>query len=297
MYMGKLIISLLAATVVLSAVSCGKTDEPAEEISEEAVSETSAEDDTLEDALSELDLDMPDFDSHAGINMKAEPLPETAEIPDDWHEVTDGNLSFRVPPDVEMDTVEIGDYKSTTGKSEDRTVTIMFYDGNDWSVDDETEYEDILSDDEMMKQANEMYDSKGYPTDDYYSDAKTYEYMAELGLDYDGTRESEYRALLEFSEDMRTDSNKEAFEYVASLKAITMGMSYPKIYFMEADGKPVYIHEYPGIYYDPSKSADKEYKSMWIGAFTSPDMEYTALVRGHDKEEALKIASTIKVID
>ena len=96
---------------------------------------------------------------------------------------------------------------------------------------------------------------------------------------------------------MRTDSNKEAFEYVASLKAITMGMSYPKIYFMEADGKPVYIHEYPGIYYDPSKSADKEYKSMWIGAFTSPDMEYTALVRGHDKEEALKIASTIKVID
>ena len=229
--------------------------------------------------------------------MKAEPLPETAEIPDDWHEVTDGNLSFRVPPDVEMDTVEIGDYKSTTAKSEDRTVTIMFYDGNDWSVDDETEYEDILSDDEMMKQANEMYDSKGYPTDDYYSDAKTYEYMAELGLDYDGTRESEYRALLEFSEDMRTDSNKEAFEYVASLKAITMGMSYPKIYFMEADGKPVYIHEYPGIYYDPSKSADKEYKSMWIGAFTSPDMEYTALVRGHDKEEALKIASTIKVID
>ncbi len=296
--MKKFLLLALISALALSAVSCGKTEESEiTEAVEETTAEATTEDDSWGDALRALENDLPDFDSHAGINMKAEPLPETAEIPDDWHEVTDGNLSFRVPPDVEMDTVEIGDYKSTTAKSEDRTVTIMFYDGNDWSVDDETEYEDILSDDEMMKQANEMYDSKGYPTDDYYSDAKTYEYMAELGLDYDGTRESEYRALLEFSEDMRTDSNKEAFEYVASLKAITMGMSYPKIYFMEADGKPVYIHEYPGIYYDPSKSADKEYKSMWIGAFTSPDMEYTALVRGHDKEEALKIASTIKVID
>ena len=296
--MKKFLLLALISTLALSAVACGKTEESEiTEAVEETTAEATTEDDSWGDALRALENDLPDFDSHAGINMKAEPLPETAEIPDDWHEVTDGNLSFRVPPDVEMDTVEIGDYKSTTAKSEDRTVTIMFYDGNDWSVDDETEYEDILSDDEMMKQANEMYDSKGYPTDDYYSDAKTYEYMAELGLDYDGTRESEYRALLEFSEDMRTDSNKEAFEYVASLKAITMGMSYPKIYFMEADGKPVYIHEYPGIYYDPSKSADKEYKSMWRGAFTSPDMEYTALVRGHDKEEALKIASTIKVID
>lgn len=296
--MKKFLLLALISALALSAVSCGKTEESEiTEAVEETTAEATTEDDSWGDALRALENDLPDFDSHAGINMKAEPLPEIEEIPDDWHEVTDGNLSFRVPPDVEMDTVEIGDYKSTTAKSEDRTVTIMFYDGNDWSVDDETEYEDILSDDEMMKQANEMYDSKGYPTDDYYSDAKTYEYMAELGLDYDGTRESEYRALLEFSEDMRTDSNKEAFEYVASLKAITMGMSYPKIYFMEADGKPVYIHEYPGIYYDPSKSADKEYKSMWIGAFTSPDMEYTALVRGHDKEEALKIASTIKVID
>ena len=62
------------------------------------------------------------------------------------------------------------------------------------------------------------------------------------------------------------------------------------------DGKPVYIHEYPGLCFDPSKSADKEYKSMWIGAFASPDMEYTALIRGHDKAEALQIASTIKII-
>jgi hypothetical protein len=39
------------------------------------------------------------------------------------------------------------------------------------------------------------------------------------------------------------------------------------------------------------------YGMVWIGAFASADMEYTALVRGKNKAEALQIASTIKIID
>lgn len=302
--MKKFLLLALISALALSAVSCGKTEESEiTEAVEETTAEATTEDDSWGDALRALENDLPDFDSHAGINMKAEPLPEIEEIPDDWHEVSNGIISFMVPADVECENYEydLSDgrtNKSVRAQSPDRGIRISFYDGNDWSVEEEEEEEeDSLLDDETMGKAAEIYDNKGYPEEGYTSDEKTAAYLLEMGFDYDGTRESEYRSLFEFDEDMRTDNNEEAFEYLATIKALMLGMAYPRVYYTESDGKPVYIHEYPGIYYDPSKSADKEYKSMWIGAFTSPDMEYTALVRGHDKEEALKIASTIKVID
>ena len=299
--MKKLLLLALISALALSAVSCGKTEESEiTEAVEETTAEATTEDDSWGDALRALENDLPDFDSHAGINMKAEPLPEIEEIPDDWHEVSNGIISFMVPADVECENYEydLSDgrtNKSVRAQSPDWGIRISFYDGNDWSVEEEEE-EDSLLDDETMGKAAEIYDNKGYPEEGYTSDEKTAAYLLEMGFDYDGTRESEYRSLFEFDEDMRTDNNEEAFEYLATIKALMLGMAYPRVYYTESDGKPVYIHEYPGIYYDPSKSADKEYKSMWIGAFTSPDMEYTALVRGHDKEEALKIASTIKII-
>ena len=303
--MGKLLLLTIISALSFSVVSCGKT-EGAE--GSKAVEETTAEATTEEDINSRLEsavnaldeLEMPDFDSHAGINMKAEPLPETVEIPDDWHEVSNGHISFTVPADVEYECNEFDlgmgkTYKSEKAQSPDREIMVMFYDGKDWSAEDEEDEYQI--DDADLEAARKKLDEKGYPEEGYTSEAKTYEYLAELGLDYDGTRESEYRALLEFSEDMRTDDNEEAFEYLATIKALMLGMAYPRVYYTESDGKSVYIHEYPGIYYDPSKSADKEYRSVWIGAFASADMEYTALVRGKNKAEALQIASTIKIID
>ena len=304
----KYITLTLAAALALSAVSCGKTEEAAvTEVAEETTAESTTEDEydlnsKLESAVGALDeLEMPDFDRHAGINMKAEPLPETAAIPDDWHEVSNGIISFMVPADVEYEHNEfdLGNgktYKSDKAQGSDKYVTIMFYDGNDWSAEEEEDEDEYQIDDADLEAARKELDEKGYPEEGYISDEKTAEYLAEMGFDYDSTRESEYRALLEFNEDMRTDDNEEAFEYLAVIKAETFGMAFPRVYYTETDGKPVYIHEYPGIYFDPSESADKQYKSMWIGAFASPDMEYTALVRGHDKAEALQIASTIKII-
>ena len=117
-------------------------------MAEETTAESTTEDEydlnsKLESAVSALDeLEMPDFDRHAGINMKAEPLPETAAIPDDWHEVSNGIISFMVPADVEYEHNEfdLGNgktYKSDKAQGSDKYVTIMFYDGNDWSAEEE----------------------------------------------------------------------------------------------------------------------------------------------------------------
>ena len=314
--MKKTILSLLIAAMTFSAVSCGKTDEPAAEtetaaeVTEESTDDsnyeytTSAEE--LEDVLNGIDEILPVFNSHAGINMKAEPMPETEPIPDDWHEVSNGLISFMVPQDVEFDSFEYdlgnGDtYKSTTAKSEDRRITIMFFDGNDWKAkaeeeDDGTDALKETFDDEAIEKIEEIYADKGYSDKVDINEEDTVRYMSELGLDYDGSRESLYRALFEFDESMQTDENEAAFEYIAQLKAEIIGMMYPGVYYMEAGGKPVYIHKYAGVYYDPSKEKKDGYKSVWIGAFASPDMEYTALVRGSDEAEALQIVSSMKIV-
>ena len=304
---------LLTAALALTAVSCGKYDPPASQVTEEEEAIESALErgkelsEKLEKAIDVLENpELPVFDSHAGINIKAGPLPENDTIPDDWHEITDGFLAFTVPADVEINITEydLGNgqiFRSASAGSEDGKISILFVENNniDWSKVDEPEGLDQDDDEETEKEMENKYRQqsidKGYPQKGDITDEKTARYMAEMGLEYDGTKESKYKALLEFNEDMLTEDNQEAFEYIAMVKAKAIGMEAPEFYYTENDGHSVFVHPYMGLFYDPSKQYKSDYKKYWVSAYASPDMAYSAIVTAYSGVEALQIASTARI--
>ena len=265
---------LAAAVLACSVTACGKDDKS----SSQASSEKASSDD--------FELDMPHFDNRAGIDMTAEPMPDTGEIPSDWHEITNGKLTFSVPEDVKL---KEGGSSIKSAKNADNTVNIMFFGENDWSV--ETEYS-TLSDSEVEDEV----DNLGYPKDDDLTDEKTAKYMKDMDFDWDGSQLSTYKCLFSLTSSDETDDKAEAFDYLATLKAATFGMSFPRVNYLEADGVPVYFEAYAGLKFDPAEAkADDEYSSLWVSAFVEPDLEYTAMIKASSQEEALQIASTIKI--
>ncbi len=273
--MKKTLAILAAAALAFSVTACGKDDKSS--------SQPEAETTTASDSF---ELDMPHFDNRAGINLTAEPMPEVGEIPSDWHEITNGKLTFKVPADVQM---KEGGATIRSAKNADKTVNIMFFSDNDWSAEPETS---TLYDSE----AESVADDLGYPKDGDLTDEKTAKYMKDMDLDWDGSQLSTYKCLLSLTEADESDDKAEAFGYLATLKAVTFGMSFPKVRYLEADGVPVYFESYAGITFDPAKVAeDDEYRSLWVSAFVEPDLEYSAMIKANSQEEALQIASTIKI--
>ena len=267
--------AIMAMGAALAFTACGKDDKSS--------SQPEAETTTASDSF---ELDMPHFDNRAGINLTAEPMPEVGEIPSDWHEITNGKLTFKVPADVQM---KEGGATIRSAKNADKTVNIMFFSDNDWSAEPETA---TLYDSEAESAADDL----GYPKDGDLTDEKTAKYMKDMGLDWDGSQLSTYKCLLSLTEADESDDKAEAFGYLATLKAVTFGMSFPKVRYLEADGVPVYFESYAGITFDPAKAAeDDEYRSLWVSAFVEPDLEYSAMIKANSQEEALQIASTIKI--
>lgn len=266
---------LAAAVLACSVTACGKDDKS----SSQSKAETTAADDGY-------DLDMARFDNRAGIDLTVEAMPDTGEIPSDWHEITNGKLTLSVPADVKL---KEGGSSIRSAKNADNTVNIMFFGDNDWSVETETS---TLFDSEADSETDDL----GYPKDGDLTDEKTAKYMKDMGFDWDGSQLSTYKCLLSMTSADETDDNAEAFDYLATLKAVTFGMSFPKVRYLEADGVPVYFETYAGITFDPAKFAeDDEYRSLWVSVFVEPDLEYTAMIKASSQDEALQIASTIKI--
>jgi len=276
--MKRILAILSAAAMALSVTACGKNAESSSQHETEIASDD------------EFKLDIPPFDSRAGINMTAEPMPDLGDIPSDWHEITNGKLTFMVPADVKMSE---GGSSIKSAKSADKAINIMFFNGNDWTV--QSDYADVL-DSEAASDAEGEYDELGYPKTGDLTDEKTEKYMAAMGYEYDGSQLSRYKALLSMTSADRTEDNAEAFDYLATLKASMFGMVYPKVRYLESDGIPVYFETYAGLTYDPAEAdEDAEYKSLWVSAFAEPDLEYTAMIRANSQEEALMIASTVGI--
>ena len=214
-----------------------------------------------------------------GFSRQLKSLPATIKTPF-------GKLTFKVPADVEM---KEGGAAIRSAKNADNTVGVMFFGDNDWSAEIETS---TLYDSEVEGEADDL----GYPKDGDLTDEKTAKYMQDMGFDWDGSQLSTYKTLLSMTEADESDDNSEAFNYLATLKACTFGMSFPRVRYLEASGVPVYFETYAGIKFDPAKEAENdEYRSLWVSAFVEPDLEYTAMIRANSQEEALQIASTIKV--
>ena len=271
---------LLAAAMAVTAVSCGKSAKeaaPAEDTA--AVSETTSLD--LDALLSEYTTTAEELEQQLAemketamerVDLTAKPIPEYT-IPDDWKEMSDGRMKFLVPPDVEDQTSSTGSLILGKYMNEDKSVSVITMNGNDWSEHEEDE------DENYFPEASEENCVKAF---------------RELGIDYDGTRTSFYKAVLSFTSADRTEENGEAFDNAALAKGLCF-YAFPEVYYMDSDGHDIYAHAYFAENM-LGKTTNGDNSKYWVGAFADSNTEYTLIVNARSQEEALMICSTIKII-
>ena len=271
----------LAAAIAVTAVSCGKAaKETASEEENITVSETTSLD--LDALLSEYTTTAEELEQQLAemketamerVDLTAKPIPEYT-IPDDWKEMSDGRMKFLVPPDVEDQTSSTGSLILGKYRNEDKSVSVIIMKGNDWSEHEEDE------EDNYFPEASEENYTKAF---------------SELGLDYDGTRTSFYKAVLSFTSADRTEENAEAFDNAALAKGLCF-LTFPEVYYVCSDGHDIYAHGYPSEGLNGEKYPESNDARFWVGAFADSNTEYTLMVQGSSKEEALMICSTIEII-
>ncbi len=208
------------------------------------------------------------------VDLTAQPIPEFT-VPDDWHQITDGKVSLYVPSDV----TELASGSLKRFQNEDKSIIILFMSGNDWSQEEEDE-----TFTQLIPEAKTENTIKAF---------------AGLGIEYDGTRRSFYRAALSFTSADRTEENAEDFDAAVIAKGLAFDI-YPEIFFMEKDGKDFYAHGMNTLLPDYSLEAgsqepDPDYHNIWLGAFADDNIEYTVMIKTPTKEESLHIASTAAI--
>ncbi|MBR5682063.1 MAG: hypothetical protein IKW96_02105 [Ruminococcus sp.] len=279
--MKKTLTVLMAAAMLLTAVSCGKDGKKT--FSDEAAPNVTAEITTksIEDILAEYTTTAEELEKQISemketamerVDLTAQKL-QNYEIPDDWKEMSDGRIKFLVPPDVEDKTTSKSKLIMGKFQNEDRSVAVTIMNGNDW---------------------NEHYEAEAEDEDDYFpevSEENVVKAFKELGIDYDGTRTSFYKAVLSFTSADRTDENAKAFDTAALAKGLCF-LTFPEVFYGDHDGHDVYAHGYPPINSLGKKSKDSDCK-FWVGAFADSNTEYTLMVTARSREEALMICSTI----
>jgi hypothetical protein len=267
--MKKTLTALIAAAMTFTAVSCGKkADSSAPETAAETTNSIA---DILQSTTTaeELEQEIAKMKEQAmeRVDLTAKPLPEYT-VPDDWHEISDGRVKLLVPADVEDQTSSSGSLILRKFTNEDKSVAVYTMGGNDWSVHEEDE------EDNFFPEVSEENYTKAF---------------SELGLDYDGTRTSFYKAVLSFTSTDRTDENAEAFDIAALAKGLCFYI-FPEVYYKDSDGHDVYVHSY-------GNTAGKEISKYWIGAFADSNTEYTLVVSARSQEEALMICSTLTFVE
>ncbi|MBP5379385.1 MAG: hypothetical protein J6Y64_07585 [Ruminococcus sp.] len=280
--MKRTLTAITVAVMLLTAVSCGKTEKKTSSV--EAASIVTAETTTrsLEDILAEYTTTAEELEEQLAemketakerVDLTAQPIPEY-DIPDDWKKMSDGRIEFLVPPDVVDNTSSTSTLIPGKYQNEDKSVSVIIMNGNDWNEHDESE-----------------------DVEDYFpevTEEKTIKALKELGIEYDGTRTSFYKAVLSFTSADRTDENAEAFDTAALAKGLCF-LIFPEVFYKDSDGHDIYAHGYSSETMLGKKSKNSDSK-FWVGAFADSNTEYTLMVTARSREEALKICSTIKVL-
>ena len=286
--MKKTLIALIAAVMAFTVVSCGKDEKAAvEETTSETNAETTAETTTysyeqaLDDLLSETTTTAEELEQALNetkelalerIDITAQDIPEY-KIPDDWHEVSDGRMKMLVPPGVTDQSPENSSLILSKFVDKENGISVITMNGNDW---EEKSKEDI----EFFPEVSEENIAAAFNT---------------LGIDYDGTRTSFYKAVLSFTSADRTEENAEAFEIAALAKGFCF-LVFPEVFYRSSDGHDIYAHAYPLEGIDDEKYLESNNARFWVGAFADSNTEYTLMVKGSSREEALMICSTIEFI-
>jgi len=280
--MKRTLTAITVAAMLLTAVSCGKTEKKTS--SDEAASNVTAEITTrsIEDILAEYTTTAEELEEQLAemketakerVDLTAQPIPEY-DIPDDWKKMSDGRIEFLVPPDVVDNTSSTSTLIPGKYQNEDKSVSVIIMNGNDWNEHDESE-----------------------DVEDYFpevTEEKTIKALKELGIEYDGTRTSFYKAVLSFTSADRTDENAEAFDTAALAKGLCF-LIFPEVFYKDSDGHDIYAHDYSSETMLGKKSKNSDSK-FWVGAFADSNTEYTLMVTARSREEALKICSTIKIL-
>ena len=273
-----------AVILAFTAVSCGKKEEKAsdEETAVETTAEASAQD--IDELLTEktttaeeLEQELKKLKKSAleRVNMTAQSIPEY-EIPDDWHEISDGRIKMLVPSDVTDQSSENSSIVMGKFLNEDRSVSVITMESNDWSDKEE-----------------ETDESENYFPE--ISEENIAAAFNTLGIEYDGTRTSFYKAVLSFTGADRTKENADAFEIAALAKGFCF-FAFPEVFYIDANGHDIYAHGYPPEGLTGEKFPESNSARFWVGAFADSNTEYTLMVKGKTREEALMMCSTIEIV-
>jgi hypothetical protein len=263
--MKKAFMAIIAAAAVMafSAVSCGSKKEDSG-----AVNATTAasEDDTTEaettDPDSEVYKEIIRRDAEEGIDITPKPLPEFDHIPEDWKEISYERVSLRIPPDLEE-------------KEAAASYVKMCYSTDDYF--------------RMAYIVEKMENEDGFDPDYRYPEITkeaAAEAFKELGIEFDGSLLSMYKAVLSLTSEMRTDSNAESFETAMLAKEIMLEFNY-EVYYKQINGCDVYFLK--------DELDRHDYWSINAVIFVSGSEYYQVQIYGGNMEEALMMCSTIDI--
>lgn len=255
----KKLIAILAAAVLLALTGCGiNADEPAP--TEETTAETTGR--SLEEIFAKIRTE-----SLAGYSISVSELPEgTHEVPADWTGFTDSGISLKLPAEPEA-SVE-----------DDVTTFNLKVDGSDA----ELIFESTEAAEKRLGDAVITLDSRI----DVYQAA-----FEKLGIPFDGTKASLYRALLTVTPDDVDNADDETRSTLIEMG--TELLYIDEAYIIEKEDAEVFIfhHRIPAA----DEGKDKEFYEALI--FDSDDKQRDVRVFCDDKDTALRIAATADIAE
>lgn len=249
--MKKTLIAITAAAMLLTAVSCGekKTDS----------SDTSSESWELNDEeIRELERKI----AYDDVDLASKQIEKYA-VPEGWKEISVDGIIIPVPSEVEELKADPG---SRRFGDKSKGLYIRTFKAVKWEGGVEfvaAAFPEITA--ERVKQA-----------------------FSDLGIEYDGTRLSLFKAALSLSKANKTAENAESFEIAAIAKSNAFAIT-KEVLVSESDGHPIYIEVVDDLGLKnrkPSVNAD---------FFVDENTVYTVGVNAETMDEVLQIATNLKL--
>lgn len=254
-----------AAAMATVTVSCGKKENSTSAPEIVTTSETVSEADTTESDMDESDAEYREdmeLKAEEGVDITPQPFPECGEVPDDWQEISYEGVSMRIPSDLAESEMEVS-YVKEYHKEDDgfRQAYIV----------------------EKMEARSGFLKNFRFPelTEEVVKDS-----FADLGIDYDGSRLSMFKAALSLTSALRTDDNDMSFKNAELAKEFLLSDN-SEVYYRQINGHDVYYLK-----------RDKGKDGFWCFSaeiFVDDNSYYSAEVIGGTPEEALMMCSTIDI--
>ncbi|MBR1823107.1 MAG: hypothetical protein IJ779_02605 [Ruminococcus sp.] len=260
--MKRTIITFIMVLTAAAAVSCGsKTEapEPASEVSEVSAEESSGEGNSSDyENEKKLKREKMLNESLDYIDLTAEPFPECESIPEDWQEISFGNISARCPADM---TVLEKDEYSAEYADEDYNKSIEIYAAQEHEAD-----------------------SQGGPWFPEINTDTVKRIFGKLGLDFDGSYASYYKDVLSYTSENSDDLGEDDFQSAKIMKYVALH-DFERVYHRDISDLDGYVGKL---------ESTKYFERFGVYIFDS-NTEYYVSADAETAEEALMMCSTIEV--